>query len=69
MGSSKSSEAPARHQHGRLAAHDERERKDGDYRKILRIELAKSFDFVVAWKGQLRAPLRRETFPRSFVAN
>ena len=30
-----------------LAAHDERERKNGDYRKILRIELAKSFDFVV----------------------
>ena len=31
-----------------LAAHDERERKNGDYRKIRRIELAKSFDFVVA---------------------
>ena len=37
-----------RHQHDRLAAHDERERKNGDYRKIRRIELAKSFDFAVA---------------------
>ena len=40
-------------QHGSLAAHDERERKNGDYRKIRRIELANSFDFAVAWKGQL----------------
>ena len=35
-------------QHGRLAAHDERERKNGDYLKILLIELVKSFDFVPA---------------------
>ena len=37
-----------RHQHDRQAAHDERERKNSDYRKILLIELAKSFDFVPA---------------------
>jgi hypothetical protein len=47
MGSS-TSEAPVRHGHGRLAAHDERERKNGDYRKMRRIKLAKSFDFAVA---------------------
>ena len=35
-------------QHGRLAAHDERERKNGDNRKILLIELSMSFDFVPA---------------------
>ena len=46
MGSCKSSEAPVRHQHGRLAAYDERERKNGDYCKIRRIKLAKSFDFA-----------------------
>ena len=48
MGSWTPPEAPVRHQHGRLAAHDERERKNGDNRKILLIELAKSFDFVPA---------------------
>ena len=37
-----------RHQHGRLAAHDERERKSGCEYKMRRIELAKSFEFVVA---------------------
>ena len=37
-----------RDQHGRLATYDERERKNGDYRKIRLIELSKSFDFVPA---------------------
>ena len=44
-------------QHGRLAAHDEHERRNGDFRKIRRIKLARSFDFAGACKGQLRALL------------